>query len=72
MLSFSLADEGRTIEISCDQEGMAKLINALERVRADGNHIHLLTPADGGRDLDDKTPWGTEAIYEVVLNWVRD
>jgi hypothetical protein len=37
MLSFSLADEGRTVEISCDGEGMAKLINALERVRADGN-----------------------------------
>jgi hypothetical protein len=35
-------------------------------------HIHLRTPADGGRDLDEKTPWGTEAIYEVVLNWAGD
>jgi hypothetical protein len=70
MLSFSLADEGRTVEISCDEEGMAKLIKALEEVRADGDHIHLRTPADGGRDLNEKTPWGKDAIYEVVLNWV--
>jgi hypothetical protein len=72
VLSFSLADEGRTVEINCDEEGMAKLIKAPERVRADGGHIHLRALADGGRDLDEKTPWGTDAIYEVVLNWIRD
>jgi hypothetical protein len=69
MLSFSLADEGRTVEISCDEEGMAKLIKALERVRADSDHIHLRTRANGGHDLDEKDPWGIEGIGEVVLNW---
>jgi hypothetical protein len=72
MLSFNLAAEGKTVEISCDEEGMAKLIKALERVRADRDHIHIRTPANGGRDLDEKTPWGQEAIGEVILNWVGD
>jgi hypothetical protein len=35
MLSFALGDEGRTVKISCDEEGMAKLIKALERLRVD-------------------------------------
>jgi hypothetical protein len=72
MLSFALSDEGRTVIINCDEEGMGKLIKALERLRADGNHIHLRTLADGGRDLDEKTPWGEDAIYEVILNWTGD
>lgn len=72
MLSFNLADEGKTVEISCDEEGMAKLIKALERVRAQGDHIHLCTPSNGGRELDEKNPWGQEAIGEVILNWVAE
>lgn len=71
MLSFALSDEGRTVVINCDGEGMTKMIKAFERVRAHG-HIHLRTAADGGRDLDEKTPYGEDAIYEVVLNWVGD
>jgi hypothetical protein len=38
--------------------GWQKLIKALERVHADGDRIHLSTPAGGGRDLDEKTPRG--------------
>jgi hypothetical protein len=72
MLSFDLAEEDRTVKIYCDENGMATLIKALERVRADGDHIHLRTPANGGRDLDEKDPWGQEAITEVILNWVGD
>jgi tRNA-dihydrouridine synthase len=72
MLSFDLADEGRTIRIYFDEEGMAKLNKAMEEVRADGDHIHLRTAADGGTELDETTPRGKKAIYEVVLNWVRD
>ncbi len=51
---------------------MAKLIEARERVRADGDYMHLLTPSNGGRELDEKTPRGKEAIGEVILEWVRD
>jgi hypothetical protein len=72
MLSFELANEGRAVEISCDEQGMTALIKALERVRAQGDHIHLCTPSNGGRDLDEKNPWGGEAIGEVIINWVGD
>jgi hypothetical protein len=72
MLSFDLADEGRTIKIYFDEDGMAKLNKALEEVRTDGDHIHLLTPANGGRHLDETTPRGKQAIGEVILNWVGD
>jgi hypothetical protein len=57
MLSFQLANEGRAIEISLDEQGMAALIKALERVRADGDHIHLCTPSNDGHDLSEKNPW---------------
>jgi hypothetical protein len=71
MLSFALSDQGRTVVINFDEEGMTKLIKAFERVRVHG-HIHLRTAADGGGDLDEKTPWGGDVIYEVVLNWAGD
>lgn len=72
MLSFELANAGRAIEISCDEAGMAALIKALERVRADGDHLHLRTPSNGGRDLSEKSPWGQDAIGEVIINWVGE
>jgi hypothetical protein len=72
MLSFELANEGRAIEISLDEQGIVALIKALERVRADGDHIHLCTPSNGGRDLSEKSPWGKEAIGEVIINWVGE
>jgi hypothetical protein len=72
MLSFELANEGRAIEISFDEQRMAALIKALERVRADGDHIHLCTPSNGGRELSEKNPWGKEAIGEVIINWVGE
>jgi hypothetical protein len=72
MLSFTIANEGRAVEISCDEEGMATLIKALENVRADGDHLHLCTPSNGGRDLSETTPWGGEAIGEVIINWVGE
>lgn len=72
MLSFDIVNEGRGIEISCDERGMTTLIQALERVRADGDHVHLLTRSNGGRELDEKNPWGKETIGEVIINWVGD
>lgn len=72
MLSFELANAGRAIEISCDEQGMAALIKALEKVRSDGDHVHLLTPSNGGRELSEKNPWGKEAIGEVIINWVGE
>ena len=66
VLSFELANEGRAIQIHCDKEGLATLTTALERVRTSG-HLHLRTPANGGRELSEKNPWGKEAIGEVII-----
>jgi hypothetical protein len=49
---------------------MAKLINALERVRANHDHGDLRIALDD--DLDENNPWGEKAIYHVVLSWVGD
>jgi hypothetical protein len=72
MLSFKIANEGRAISIACDEQGMATLIKALERARSNGDHIHMCTPANGGRELDEKTPWGAQAIGEVIIDWVGE
>ena len=72
MLSFQVINAGRGIEIHCDDQGMATLVKALERIRPNGGHAHLLTPSNGGRELDEKTPWGEEAIGEVIINWAGD
>ena len=72
MLSFELANEGRAIQIFCDQQGLAAFIAAVEKARKDGDHIHLRTPADSGRDLSATNPSGHRAIPEVVLNWVGE
>ena len=72
MLSFHISNEGREIQICCDEEGIATLIKMLERVRADGDHLHFFSPSNGGRDLSDTTPWGQQAIGEVIINWVGE
>jgi hypothetical protein len=71
MLSFQIKNAGREIQIDCDEQGMATLIGALEKVRF-GDHVHLLAPSNGGRELDEKTLWGRDAVGEVVINWVGD
>lgn len=71
MLTFHIERQGKAIQICCDDEGMAVLIKALEDVRTEG-HLHLRTPENGGRELNEKDPWGIKAIGEVMLDWVGD
>ena len=75
MLSFDITQEGRAIQICCDEKGTAILIRALEKLRADGGHVHLLTPGSGayrGLELSAKDPWGRDTIPEVIIDWVQD
>lgn len=72
MLSFEVAEHGKTIQVCCDAEGMKTLVSALERIRASGGHIHLCAPSCGGHELNDNTPWSTEAIGEVIFTWIGD
>lgn len=72
MLSFRIVNSGRGIQMHCDDEGVAVLMNAIERLRRDQDHIHLRTPSNGGRELDEQTPFGLEAIGEVIIDWEGD
>ena len=72
MLSFSIKDDGRSIQIYCDKEGVLALIAALEEVRAEESHTHLFAPSRGGQDLSDKSPFGEAAVSEVVISFGGD
>lgn len=68
MLSFYITNEGRTIQVDCDHDGLANLISVLEEIKAGVlGHIHLRAPSAGGHALCDKTPWGKDAISEVII-----
>jgi hypothetical protein len=67
MLSFEIINSGQGIQIACDQQGLATLIGALEKLRNTADHIHLLTPSNGGHELSEQTPWGGKAIGEVIV-----
>jgi hypothetical protein len=71
MLSFEIINGGRGIQIDCDEQGTAILIAALNRVQEAG-HLHLLTPANGGRELNEQNPRGKETIGEVIITWAGD
>jgi YD repeat-containing protein len=43
------------------------LVDALGKLRISG-HRHLLSSSNGGDELDDKTPWGEEAVGEVIID----
>lgn len=70
MLSFEVKSD--EIQIYCDQKGLESLIKALERLRRDGDHIHLNSPSCGGRDIDDNTPWNDPAVGMVTINWFEE
>ena len=68
MLSFSVKPGFKTqaLQINCDAEGLATLMEALERVRK-AVHVHLRGPSGGGSALSDTTPFGETAIGEVII-----
>ena len=72
MLAFQIINSGKTIQINCDDQGMATLISALQKIRPSGGHVHLRGPSSGGSDLSEKTPWGESAAGEVILTWSGD
>jgi hypothetical protein len=61
------------VEIGCDREGMAILMGALAELVGEGaSHRHLRSPAGGGKELDETTPWGEETgISEVIITYAE-
>ena len=71
MLSFQLVREGTAIQIECDDRGIDTLIETLRKLRGSGSHIHLWAPSiigDASAILSDLTPFGEEAIAEVIIS----
>ena len=70
MLSFQIDDSRRKIKVDCNAEGMAILLGALAKLVGErASHIHLWTVTASGGVLNDKTPWGDEAVPEVIINY---
>jgi hypothetical protein len=72
MLSFRLTNEGKSVQIDCDDRGVETLLAALQKLQQAGGHVHLLSPSCGGHELSDETPWGDQAVGEVTITWVGD
>lgn len=70
MLSFQIAESGKFIQVNCDAFGLDSLISALEKYRDTGGegHLHLRAPSAGGSLLSDTTPYGKDAVCEVIVS----
>jgi hypothetical protein len=66
-LSVEVIETGKAIQIFADDESLSLLQKALEKVKSAG-HVHLLTVANGGKELSDANPWGKAAIGEVIIS----
>jgi hypothetical protein len=69
---FEIIDSGRAIQVYCDGEGMATLVAALEKIRSADGHGHLCTPSNGGHELSEKTPYGNDAVREIIVTWSNE
>ena len=65
-LSITIENQGRSIQVHCDEAGLDALIAALQGARTAG-HLHVRSPANGGKVLDDQDPWGNPAIGELIV-----
>jgi two-component system cell cycle response regulator DivK len=69
MLSFEVRTMGAApgIQIYCDEDGLKRLQRMLDDVRRIG-HVHLFAPLE----LNEKTPFGADAILEVSIRTGTD
>jgi hypothetical protein len=62
------ASESRTkVEIFCDPDGLTELLKQLGHLKTSSSHVHLMTPAWAGNELDERT-FGTGA---TLINHLR-
>jgi hypothetical protein len=67
MLYFEIANDGKAIQVSFDEEGAQALVAAIKQVEQAGAHKHLCAPSCGGKELSDQTLSAKKAICEVIL-----
>jgi len=69
MLSFEVLEDGEKIQILCDKEGLAALLENLGYLVRTGDHVHLRGPSGGGSVLSETTPFGGRAVSEVIIDF---
>jgi hypothetical protein len=67
MLSFQIIRQYGAVQISCDDDGIDKLVAALRALRGSGSHVHLYAPSMGGNVLDDRGPFDEASVPEVII-----
>lgn len=70
-LSVKIVQSGTAVEICFDRAGIDRLVERMHQAMTEG-HIHLWSPVMGGRDLDERTPWGDAALAELILTSAED
>ncbi len=69
MLSFQIIDSGKAIQVYCDDDGLDALISKLIDMKNKNiGHVHLRSPSAGGDVLNDKNPFGDDAVAEVIIS----
>jgi hypothetical protein len=69
MLCFEVLEDGKKIQVFCDKDGMATLIENLASLVRLGGHTHLWGPSGGGQALSEVTPFGDPAVSEVIIDF---
>jgi len=69
MMSFEC--DQHKVMIAIDAAGVSQLVDLLKQLEKRGGHLHLLTPANGGHELEERTPWGGDAIGEVIIDLIE-
>lgn len=77
MISFVVCNEGAEVQIDCDDAGIDRLIEILTKLRGSGSHVHLWAPkffpeTDAYGELSNQSPYGQEAVSEVVISHSGD
>jgi hypothetical protein len=66
--NFENADpETIEVEVYCDQEGLSVLSKQLEHLRTGSTHVHLMSPAWAGNELDERA----QGVDTVVVHHLR-
>lgn len=66
MITAELNEQLDAIELHFDRAGIEKLIAQLESLKAYNSHIHLMTSAWGGEELDE-TPHGSNRLMNHLI-----
>jgi hypothetical protein len=59
------------VEIFCDSKGLALLVKQLDFLRAGSSHVHLMTPAWAGNELEEKTfSHDAHLVHHLRINMI--